>query len=154
MADWEVHLSTLFPEVRLKRYIEVRGADSAPLPFASALGALWRGLLDDAEARGAAWSLVADWPYVERMRLRREVPTGGLQTRVAGRSLAELALELCRIAQAGLARLPEGAGDQPLLDPLLAAAQAGRSPADDMLDDFRAANGDPRKLVTRWELNP
>jgi glutamate--cysteine ligase len=154
MADWEVHLSTLFPEVRLKRYIEVRGADSAPLPFASALGALWRGLLDDADARRAAWALVAGWPYVERLRLRREVPTTGLQARVAGRSLSELALELCRIAHAGLAQLPDGVGDQPLLDPLLAAAQAGRAPADDMLDDFRAAAGDPRKLVAKWELAP
>jgi glutamate--cysteine ligase len=154
VADWEIHLSTLFPEVRLKKYIEVRGADSAPLPFASALGALWRGLLDDTDARQAAWALVDGWPYVERLRLRREVPTAGLQARVAGRSLAELAVELCRIAHIGLGRLPEGAGDQPLLEPLLAAAQAGRSPADDMLDDFRAAAGDPRKLVTKWELTP
>jgi glutamate--cysteine ligase len=154
MADWEIHLSTLFPEVRLKRYIEVRGADSPPLPFASALGALWRGLLDDADARRAAWSLVAGWPYVERLRLRREVPTAGLQARVEGRSLAELAVELCRIAHTGLARLAEGTGDQPLLDPLLAAAQSGRAPADDMLDDFRAAGGDPRKLVEKWELKP
>jgi glutamate--cysteine ligase len=154
MGDWEIHLSTLFPEVRLKRYIEVRGADSAPLPFASALGALWRGLLDDAEARQAAWSLVAGWPYVERLRLRREVPTSGLQTRVAGRTLAELAVELCRIARAGLDRVTEGAGDQPLLDPLFAAAEAGRTPADEMLDDFKATGGDPGKLVAAWELVP
>jgi glutamate--cysteine ligase len=150
--DWEVHLSTLFPEVRLKRYIEVRGADSAPLPVAQALGALWRGLLDDTEARAAAWALVASWPYVERLRLRREVPTTGLAARVGNVSLAELAVELVQIARAGLGRLPEGAPDQPLLDPLLAYARAGRCPADDMLDDFAAANGDPRKLVAAWQL--
>jgi glutamate--cysteine ligase len=154
LLDWEIHLSTLFPEVRLKKYIEVRGADSAPLPFASALGALWRGLLDDRDARQAAWALVADWPYLERMRLRREVPTAGLQARVAGRTLAELAVELCRIARVGLGRLPEGSGDQPLLDPLLEYAQAGRSPADDMLADFHALGGDPQKLIAAWELKP
>jgi glutamate--cysteine ligase len=154
MLDWEIHLSTLFPEVRLKRYIEVRGADSAPLPFASALGALWRGLLDDPDARRAAWALVSPWPYLERLRLRREVPAAGLQARVGGRTLAELAVELCRIARAGLGRLPEGAGDQRLLDPLDEYAAAGRCPADDMLRDFQAAGGDPRKLFAAWEFKP
>jgi glutamate--cysteine ligase len=152
MRDWEVHLSTLFPEVRLKRYIEVRGADSAPLPMAQALAALWRGLLDDPEARAAAWALVADWPYVERLRLRREVPVAGLQARVGGRPLAERAVELVRIADAGLRRLPEGEADRPLLEPVMAYAQAGRCPADDMLDDYAAANGDPKKLIAAWEF--
>jgi glutamate--cysteine ligase len=152
MHDWEIHLSTLFPEVRLKRYIEVRGADSAPLPMAQALAALWRGLLDDKEARAAAWALVESWPYLERLRLRREVPTSGLATRVGNVTLAELAVELVRIAGAGLARLPEGVIDQPLLDPVLAYARAGRCPADDMLDDFAAANGDPGKLIAAWEF--
>jgi glutamate--cysteine ligase len=150
--DWEIHLSTLFPEVRLKRYIEVRGADSTPLPMAQALAALWRGLLDDPQARAAAWELVSGWPYVERLRLRREVPTAGLQAQVGGHRLADLAGELVRIAHAGLANLPEGQDDRPLLDPVLAYAQEGRCPADDMLDDYRAAGGDPRKLVTAWEF--
>jgi glutamate--cysteine ligase len=152
MRDWEVHLSTLFPEVRLKRYIEVRGADSAPLSHAPALGALWRGLLDDAEARAATWSLVSSWPYLERLRLRREVPTGGLAVKVGGRSLGELAVELWRISRAGLGRVPSGAEDQPLLDPLFEYAAAGRAPADDMLADYAATGGDPRKLVARWEF--
>jgi glutamate--cysteine ligase len=152
MRDWEIHLSTLFPEVRLKRYIEVRGADSAPLPMAQALAALWRGLLEDAEARAAAWALVESWPYVERLRLRREVPAAGLAVRVAGKPLADLALELVNIARAGLGRLAEGRDDQPLLDPMLAYAKAGRCPADDMLDDFMALGGDPKKLVERWEF--
>ena len=150
--DWEVHLSTLFPEVRLKRYIEVRGADSAPLPMAQALAALWRGLLDDPDARAAAWALVQGWPYVERLRLRREVPAAGLAARIDGRPLSELAVELVSIARAGLAHLPEGAADQPLLDPVMAYARAGRCPADDMLDDYAAANGDPKKLVAAWEF--
>jgi glutamate--cysteine ligase len=154
MHDWEIHLSTLFPEVRLKRYIEVRGGDSAPLPFAAALGALWRGLLDDREARQAAWALASDWPYIERVRLRREVPRSGMATRIAGRPFAELAVELCRIARAGLGRLVEGASDQPLLDPLFEYAEDARCPADDMLADFEAAAGDPKKLIAAWELKP
>jgi glutamate--cysteine ligase len=152
MRDWEIHLSTLFPEVRLKRYIEVRGADSAGLPMAQALAALWRGLLEDSEAQAAAWALVSSWPYAERLRLRREVPVGGLAVRVGGTRLADLAPELVAIARAGLGRLPEGRDDQPLLDPMMAYAQAGRCPADDMLDDFAAAGGDPKKLVDAWEF--
>jgi glutamate--cysteine ligase len=152
LRDWEVHLSTLFPEVRLKRYIEVRGADAGPMPMATALGALWRGLLDDTEARAAAWALVAAPPVAEREALRRAVPTAGLAATFAGRPLRDLAVELVRIADAGLARLPGGAGDRPLLAPLAGYAAAGRSPADDLLDDFQAAGGDPAKLVARWEL--
>src|SRR5262249_4671191 len=97
MADWEVHLSTLFPEVRLKRYIEVRGADAGPLPMALSLSALWRGLLDDRDARAAAWALVAGHPFSAREALRREVPRAGLDARLGKRTLAELAVELCRI---------------------------------------------------------
>lgn len=152
LADWEVHLSTLFPEARLKRYIEVRGADSAPLPFANGLAALWRGVLDDPSSCQAAFVLTADWSDAERNRVRRDVPRQGLATCVAGRSLAELAVELCRIAHSGLARLPEGVADRALLEPLADYAARGRCPADDMLADFEAAAGDPRQLVSRWEL--
>jgi glutamate--cysteine ligase len=154
IADWEVHLSTLFPEVRLKRYVEVRGADAGPMPMARGLGALWRGILDDGEARAAAYALVADRTFEEREALRREVPRAGLKGMFGGRSVGALAIDLCRIAAAGLARLPGGAADRRLLDPLLAYAEAGRSPADDLLDDFAAANGDPTALVRRWELRP
>ena len=74
--------------------------------------------------------------------------------RLGGRPLRELAVELCRIADAGLARLPGGEEDRPLLAPLWAYAAAGRTPADDLLDDFAAAGGDPAKLVAKWELKP
>jgi glutamate--cysteine ligase len=152
IRDWELHLSTLFPEVRLKRYIELRGADAGPLPMASGLGALWRGLLDDPAARAEAWKLVERPSFDERDRLRREVPKAGLSARLAGRRLAELAVELVRIADAGLSRLPGGEGDRPLLEPLRAYAEAGRSPADDMRADFEAARGDPATLVRKWTL--
>jgi glutamate--cysteine ligase len=150
LHDWEIHLSTLFPEVRLKRYIELRGADAGPIPTATALGALWRGLLEDAEARRAAWSLVAAHSIDQRQLLRREVPRAGLEARLGDRRLTELAVELLGIARAGLTRLDPA--DAPLLDPLDDYARAGRSPADDLLDDFSAANGDPARLIPRWEL--
>jgi glutamate--cysteine ligase len=152
MDDWEVHLSTLFPEVRLKRYVEVRGADAGPMPMARGLGALWRGLLEDPAARAAAYALVAGVPFADREALRREVPRAGLAARFGGRAVRDLAVELCRIADAGLARVAGGAGDRPLLDPLHARAEAGRAPAADLLEEFEAANGDPRILVRKWEL--
>ena len=152
IRDWELHLSTVFPEVRLKRYIELRGADAGPMPMAAALGALWRGLLDDHDARQAAWELVAKPSFGERQALRREVPRAALSATLGGRPLHELALELIRISDAGLARLPGGEEDRPLLAPLWGYATAGRTPADDLLDDFAAAGGDPAKLVAKWEL--
>ena len=154
VGDFEIHLSTLFPEVRLKRYIEVRGADAGPMPMARGLGALWRGLLEDPDARAAAYALVAGPSFAEREALRREVPRAGLAARFGGRSVRELALELVRLADAGLARLPSGADDRRLLEPLRARAESGRAPADDLLDDFQAAGGDPRKLIARWALRP
>lgn len=153
IADWEVHLSTLFPEVRLKRYVEVRGADAGPMPMARGLGALWRGILEDPTARAAAYALVAERSFAEREALRRDVPRAGLGARYGGRTVRDLAVELCRIAEAGLAQLPGGAGDRPLLEPLHARAESGRPPAADLLDDFHAANGDPRALVRKWELD-
>jgi glutamate--cysteine ligase len=152
LRDWEIHLSTLFPEVRLKRYVELRGADAGPMPMAAALGALWRGLLDDSDARTAAWEMVAGRPFTERETLRREVPRAALQARFGGHPLHELALELIRIADAGLARLPGSEHDRPLLAPLWGYATAGRTPADDMLDDYAAAKGDPAALVAKWTL--
>jgi glutamate--cysteine ligase len=154
MNDWAVHLSTLFPEVRLKRYIELRGADAGPLPVAMALAPLWRGLLDEAGACDAAWALVAGVSLDEREALRRAVPRAGLAARLGRRSVRELAVELVALARAGLGRLPGGAADAALLAPLEAYAAAGRSPADDLLDDFAAAGGDPAKLVEKWELVP
>jgi glutamate--cysteine ligase len=154
MADWELHLSTLFPEVRLKRYIELRGADAGPLPMATGLAALWRGLLDDAQACAAAWALVEHASLADRQALRRAVPREALDARLGRHSAKDLAVELLRIARAGLLRLPGGAADAALLAPLEAYASAGRSPADDLLADFSAANGDPTRLVAKWELVP
>ncbi len=152
LDDWEVHLSTLFPEVRLKRHLEVRGADAGPLPMAFALAPMWRGLLDDRQACKAAWELVKAATMDEREALRRAVPREGMNARFKGRPLHELAVQLCKISADGLSRLPGGAADAVLLEPLHERAAANRSPADDMMDDFTAHAGDPTKLVAAWEL--
>jgi glutamate--cysteine ligase len=152
LADWELHLSTVFPEVRLKRTIEVRGADAGPLDMESGLAALWRGLLDDDQARAAAWALIANHPFAEREALRREVPRLALDAHLGRHRVGDLAVELVRISEAGLRRLPGGAGDLPLLDRLREYAAAGRCPADDLLADYQATGGDPVELTRRWEL--
>ncbi|HEY0712768.1 MAG TPA: glutamate-cysteine ligase family protein, partial [Polyangia bacterium] len=152
LDDWALHLSTVFPEVRLKRTIEMRGADAGPLPFVDGLAALWHGLLDDPDARQAAWARVAKASSGERLDLRRAVPRAGLSARFLGRDLAALASELCDIAAAGLARIPGGERDRPLLEPLAQFARAGRSPADDMLKDFDAHRGNPQRLIEAWQL--
>ncbi len=151
LADWELHLSTLFPEARLKQYVELRSADAGPLPMIRALPALWRGLFYSDDSRAAAWALVADLSIAEREELRREVPRHGLQTRLRGRPLAPLCAEMLRIAQAGVRALGGGPGVE-ALEPLLAATQAGRCPADDILDAYRATGGNPRALVDKLRL--
>jgi glutamate--cysteine ligase len=145
MADWELHLSTLFPEVRLKHYLEVRGADSGPLDMVFALPALWRGLLYDADACAAAWQLVAKVPYEERERVRREVPRGGLETRLGGKTLRDLGGELVKIASAGVRRL--GNGEAAMLDPLAHIVKTGRTPATRMLDVWQRTGGHVAKVI-------
>ena len=104
MSDWANHLSTVFPEVRLKRFLEMRGADAGPAEMLTALPAFWVGLLYDRGALDAAWDLVKGWSAAERQALRAAVPRQGLQATVAGRSLAEIASEVLELSRAGLAR--------------------------------------------------
>jgi glutamate--cysteine ligase len=103
VADWENHLTTLFPEVRLKRFLEVRAADAGPRPFLTALPALFTGLLYDGTALGAAWDLVKGWGAQEREQLRADAPRLGLEASIRGRRLREVAAEVLSIARAGLA---------------------------------------------------
>ena len=104
ISDWANHLSTTFPEVRLKRYLEMRGADSGPLPSLLALPAFWAGILYDETSLDAAWDLVKGWTAEERQKLRDEVPKAGLAATVCGRTVFEIANDTLRLAHAGLAR--------------------------------------------------
>ena len=135
--DWADHVTTAFPEVRLKRYLEMRGADSGPLLALNALPALWVGLLYDQTALDAAWDLVKDWTIAEHDFLRAETPKTGLATMFRGRSLTEWAREVVEIAHAGLRarkRLDAHGNDETTyLAPLDRAVASGLAPADELL---------------------
>jgi glutamate--cysteine ligase len=137
LQDWNLHLTTLFPEVRLKQFLEVRGADAVPPGLICALPALWKGLLYDEDAREAAWGLVADWQFPEREAALEAVARRGLAAEVAGRPVLPLARELVAIGREGLARIGDGAGgesdERGFLDPLEAVAESGRSPGEEVL---------------------
>ena len=135
--DWADHVTTAFPEVRLKRYLEMRGADSGPWAALNALPALWVGLLYDQGALDAAWDLVKDWTVADHDFLRAETPRTGLATKFHGRSLNDLAREVVGLAHAGLrARkcLDERGNDEAVhLFPLDRAVDRGLAPADELL---------------------
>ncbi len=135
--DWEDHLTTAFPEVRLKRYLEMRGADGGPWRKLCALPALWAGLLYDDGALQAAWDLVKNWSMQERLQLRIDAPKLGLKAKVRNRTLQDIASETLDIASAGLSarnRLgASGENESGFLEPLFATAQSGMTPAENKL---------------------
>ena len=140
LKDWADHMTTAFPEVRLKRYLEMRGADGGPWNRLCALPAFWVGLLYDRTALDAAWDLVKDFSLDERETLRREVPRTALKTPFRGASVRELALEALKIAAHGLERRAclnrKGADETSFLEPLLEFAQANQTPAERKLELF------------------
>ena len=140
LADWENHLTTAFPEVRLKRYLEMRGADGGPWAELCALPAFWAGLLYDESALDAAWDLAGGWSLQERQQLRQDAPRLGLRASVGGRSVRDIALELLDIARQGLTARAclNAAGDNEtgFLTPLQETADSGLAPADRKLALF------------------
>ncbi len=102
MTDWADHLTTIFPEVRLKRYLEMRGADSGPWRSICALPALWAGLLYDQASLDAAWDIVKDWTAEERQQLRNNVPRLALRTPFRGGTVLDVARSVLDISAAGL----------------------------------------------------
>ncbi|WP_440978359.1 glutamate--cysteine ligase [Sphingomonas pseudosanguinis] len=146
MEDWNDHLSTAFPEVRLKTFLEMRGADGGPWNRICALPALWVGLLYDNGALDAAWDLVKGWSLTERQSLRDAVPELALDAPLPGGGrLRDIAGEVLDIAHAGLAargRL-NGAGDNEtgFLDPLREIVRSGKVPAQVLLDRYHGEWG-------------
>jgi glutamate--cysteine ligase len=140
MGDWADHLTTAFPEVRLKRYLEMRGADGGPWKRICALPAFWVGLLYDSSALDAAWDLVKDWSQEERAYLLAEVPKRALKTPFRNGTLLEVAHEVLKIAEAGLkARAKDdgvGQDETAFLDTLQEIAASGTTPAEEMLAKF------------------
>jgi len=140
LGDWADHLTTAFPEVRLKRYLEMRGADGGPWRRLCALPALWAGLLYDGVALDGAWDLVRGWSAEQRESLRRDVPRLGLRAEIGGRTVGELATDVLALATGGLQRRQRfndsGRDESIFLDTLKMIAESGRTPAEDMLDAY------------------
>jgi glutamate--cysteine ligase len=140
MGDWVNHLTTAFPEVRLKRFLEMRGADGGPWDRLCALPALWVGLLYDSQALDAASDLVKGWKVEELEALRREVPRQALEAVFRGRSLRDWSRDLLRIARDGLTRrrrLDRMGGDEShFLNALDRIADSGKTPAQEKLELF------------------
>lgn len=138
LGDWDRHLTTLFPDVRLKRFIEVRGADAVPPGLTCALPALWKGVLYDAGARAAAWALVSGASQAERESARAAVARYGLTADYAGRPVAELAAELVAVSREGLRRIGHGGrrdvDEVAYVDPVVEQLDIGASPGRVVLD--------------------
>jgi glutamate--cysteine ligase len=155
ISDWANHLTTIFPEVRLKRYIEMRGADSGPWRRLPALAALWVGLLYDNAALDAAWEIVKDWSAQERQTLRDEVPRLGFAATIRGRSVLDLAGECVALARQGLARRArldrEGEDETQYLDALEQIVARGATPAEERLEKYHGAwNGSVEPVFTEY----
>ena len=140
LDDWSDHLTTLFPEVRLKRFLEMRGADGGRWPRICALSAFWVGLLYDEVALDAAWDLVKSWTAEERDDLRRIVPRVALNGRFRDTSVQELALAALRISRLGLRRRreinPKSQDETIYLAPLEHLVGSGRTVADELIGRF------------------
>ena len=144
-GDWGLHLSTLFPDGRMKRYLEVRGCDCGSMAMIAALGPFCRGLLYDPEARAAAIALTAGLSWAARQQLADDVPRAGLATVVGKHTVLDLARELVAIAGAGLDRVLPAV--QSLIDPVREIAHTGRTQADRIIDIWEAGGGDPARVI-------
>ncbi|WP_297800035.1 glutamate--cysteine ligase [uncultured Brevundimonas sp.] len=151
IKDWADHLTTLFPEVRLKQYLEMRGADGGPWSRICALPALWTGIFYDAPSLAAAWDLCKDWAIEDHERLRRDVTRLGLKAEVNGRSVRDVAVDMVAIAKDGLKnrnRLSAGMVDERgYLGELEEIADSGITPAERLLDLYNGEwKGDLSRL--------
>ena len=145
LKDWADHMTTAFPEVRLKKYLEMRGADGGPWNRLCALPAFWVGLLYDDEALDAAWDLVKDFTMIERNALRDGVPKHALKLPFRNATVRALALEALKISGMGLARRNRlnatGATEAVFLEPLIEFAMANETPAERKLKLFHGEWG-------------
>ncbi len=140
LADWSDHITTIFPEVRLKRFLEMRGADGGRWRRICALPALWTGLLYDQSALDAAWDLVKGWTAEERQDLRNGVPRTALKTRFRRYSAQDIAKEVTAMSSSGLkarALLDDrGEDERRYLEPVTDIVNSGRTVADNLLDAY------------------
>ncbi len=157
LSDWADHLTTIFPEARIKKFIEMRGADGGPWRRLCALPALWVGLLYDQSALDAAWDLVRDWDAETREAWRVGAARDGLQAEVGGRVMRDLAAEVVALARAGLkARARPGLGgmvadERHFLHALEDSIETGHAPADELLAHYHGDwNGDLTRIYREF----
>ncbi|MEX0853614.1 MAG: glutamate--cysteine ligase [Bauldia sp.] len=140
MSDWNNHLTTLFPEVRLKRFLEMRGADGGPSRRICAVPALWVGLIYDSVALDAAWEIVKDWTAEEREDLRGSIPRLALDAPIRNRTVRDVARDVLALARDGLGRRgrdnQEGLDETIYLSSLDEVVASGVTPADRLLAEF------------------
>jgi glutamate--cysteine ligase len=145
ISDWANHISTIFPEVRLKRYLEMRGADGGPWRRLPALPAYWAGILYDDDSLDAAWDLVKDWTAEERQKLRDDVPRRGFAATIRDHSVLHLARTTIALADKGLARRrrldARGEDERRYLRPIEDYVARGITPAEELLEKFHGPWG-------------
>ncbi len=146
-SDWETHLSTIFTEVRLKTFLEMRGADGGPWNRLCGLPAFWVGLLYDADARESAWNLVKNWTINDMAELRSKVPIKALNTSFRGKRLIELAEQVLLISHQGLknrcCKDSVGMDETHFLNPLFQIVNSGVTPAEELISAYKG----------RWKKN-
>ncbi|WP_439156088.1 glutamate--cysteine ligase [Yoonia sp.] len=157
LSDWADHLTTVFPEARIKQYIEMRGADGGPWRRLCALPAFWVGLMYDQTALDVAWDLCKDWTADQREALRVAASIDGLQAKVEGIDMLDLARQCVAISDAGLkARAMPGAGgmvpdETHFLNALKESVETGKTPADELLDHYYGDwNGDLKRIYADY----
>ena len=158
IGDWETHLNTIFPEVRLKRTLEVRGADSQPTDLACALPALWTGILYDEKALAEAEALVADFRHDDLALVRQQIPSLALQATFRGKPLLDLAEKVYAIAERGIERRGkisrDGKDERIHLAHLKKLLEQGQSPADVLIGGMDGSVGDfTREMLRRARMS-
>jgi len=157
LSDWADHLTTIFPEARIKKFMEMRGADGGPWRRLCALPAFWVGLMYDQSSLDAAWDLCKSWTAETREALRVAASVDGLQARVNGIDMHDLARQAVAISNAGLkARARTGGGglipdETHFLNALNESIESGKTPADELLEHFNGDwNGDLDRIYTEY----
>ena len=153
LSDFELHLSTAFPEARFKRYLEIRGVDAQRFPLIPSVAAFWKGILYEDEIRKKTWSLVRDFTSKERLKLHESVPKEGFNAKLGKAPILELARELYRLSCEGLTRQASKGErsecvylermNEEILKP-------GRTPAEQLLEKWKGEWGQKKEGLIRY----
>jgi glutamate--cysteine ligase len=157
-ADWANHLTTLFTDVRLKKVLEMRGADAGCPRMMLALPSFWVGLLYDDQALDAAWEIVKCWNADDRIALHNDVPRDGLRAKVRGRIVHDVAIDILAFSKQGLTRRNKlsssGQDESSYLDILFEIVDSGENCADKLIKDYKAPGFDMQNVFNQFRLKP